>query len=130
MTIGLVTYGGTITGIFEQALNPDNAPFVPPAIVSPSAVESPGVVPATEASLPAAPETIGTCTMTWVEYTSGDLGGKTRAMVWEEIVADRVRGSGMTPREFYDLVVERNPDLVADGYEFRRGKTYLLPECQ
>jgi hypothetical protein len=36
----------------------------------------------------------------------------------------------MTPREFYDQVVEHNPELEADDYEFMAGKTYLLPECQ
>jgi hypothetical protein len=35
----------------------------------------------------------------------------------------------MTPRDFYDQVVEQNPELVADGYEFKQGKTYLLPRC-
>jgi hypothetical protein len=64
-----------------------------------------------------------------VEYPS-DLGAKSRAMVWEEIVAHQVEGSGMTHREFYDLVVEHNPDLETDGFEFKKGKTYLLPTCQ
>ena len=36
----------------------------------------------------------------------------------------------MTPREFYDLVAEHNPELEADDYEFKEGKTYVLPECQ
>lgn len=53
-----------------------------------------------------------------------------RSMVWEEIMVHQVSGSGMTHREFFDLVVEHNPDLIRDGYEFKRGKTYLLPECQ
>jgi hypothetical protein len=51
-------------------------------------------------------------------------------MVWEEIVMTQVKGSGMTERQFYNSVVEHNPDLVKDGYEFKTGKPYLLPECQ
>jgi hypothetical protein len=74
-------------------------------------------------------ETGAACTLAWVEYPA-DLGAKSRAVVWEEIVVHRVEGSGMTHREFYDLVVEHNPDLEIDGYEFKKGKTYLLPECQ
>ena len=42
----------------------------------------------------------------------------------------QVNGSDMTNRQFYDQVVEHNPDLVSDGYEFKSGKSYLLPECQ
>jgi hypothetical protein len=129
-TIGLARYGGILADIFGPALAPNSASTPPPAIISPSAAQSPITVPVTDASLPSTPETMGTCQMIWVEYTSGDLGGKSRATVWEEIVADQVRGSGMTPRDFYNLVVEHNPALIADGYEFKRGKTYLLPECQ
>lgn len=70
------------------------------------------------------------CTIIWVEHRPDDLGRKNRAMVWEQIVKFQVEGSGMTHREFFDLVVEHNPDLVTDDYEFKRGKTYLLPECQ
>ena len=44
--------------------------------------------------------------------------------------SDEVKASGMTPGKFYDLVVEHNPQLVEDDYEFKKGKTYLLPECQ
>jgi hypothetical protein len=69
------------------------------------------------------------CTIVWVEYP-GDLGRKTRARVYEQLVSDRVKAAGMTPREFYDQVVEHNPVLQADDYEFKEGKTYLLPECQ
>jgi hypothetical protein len=46
-------------------------------------------------------------------------------MVWKEIVADRVHGSGMTPSDFYKLVVEHNLHLITDGYEFKRGKAYF-----
>ena len=42
----------------------------------------------------------------------------------------KVNGSGMTARQFYDQVIEHNPDLVRDGYEFKEGKTYLLPACE
>jgi hypothetical protein len=69
------------------------------------------------------------CTIVWVEHTADDLGGRSRSMVWDEIVALQVQGSGMTASQFYDLVVEQNPDLIQDGYEFKKGKVYLLPEC-
>lgn len=36
----------------------------------------------------------------------------------------------MSPREFYNLGIEHNPDLTTDSYEFKKGKTYFLPECQ
>jgi hypothetical protein len=75
------------------------------------------------------PPTVVACTVIWVEYPQ-DLARKDRSTVWEEIVKFQVEGSGMTHREFYDLVVEHNPELVADDYEFKEGKTYLLPDCQ
>jgi hypothetical protein len=64
-----------------------------------------------------------------VEYPSEELAGKNRSMVWEEVVMEQVTNSGMSARQFYDEVLEHNPDLVRDGYEFKRGKTYLLPKC-
>jgi hypothetical protein len=70
------------------------------------------------------------CIIVWVEHTSEQLAAKNRSMVWEEIVMDKVRGSGMTDRQFYDQVVEKNSILKMDGYEFKKGKSYLLPECQ
>ena len=42
----------------------------------------------------------------------------------------QVNGSGLTPVQFYDLVVENNPHLITDGYVFTQGKKYLLPKCQ
>ena len=69
------------------------------------------------------------CVIVWVEHPT-DLGRKTRSWVYEQLVSDRVKGTGMTPREFYDQVVERNPVLEADDYEFKSGITYLLPQCQ
>jgi hypothetical protein len=51
-------------------------------------------------------------------------------MVWEEVVMEQVAVSEMTARQFYDEVLEHNPDLVRDGYEFKKGKTYLLPKCE
>ena len=69
------------------------------------------------------------CTVVWVEVSSDKLAGKNPAMVWAEIVLPQVNGSGMTSRQFYDQVLERNPELVRDGYEFKKGKTYWLPTC-
>jgi hypothetical protein len=51
-------------------------------------------------------------------------------MVWFEIVMSQVEGSGMTARQFFDQVVERNPALARDGYEFKKDKLYLLPQCR
>ena len=50
-------------------------------------------------------------------------------MAWVEVVQAKVEGSGMTSSQFYDLVVEQNPHLAADGYVFQAGKNYSLPEC-
>jgi len=69
------------------------------------------------------------CVIVWVEHPT-DLGRKTRSWVYEQLVSDQVKGTGMTPREFYDQVVEHNPVLEADDYEFKSGITYLLPQCQ
>jgi hypothetical protein len=70
------------------------------------------------------------CVIIWVEHQPDDLGKKSRARVWERFVSEEVKAAGMTPREFYEQVVEHNPHLVQDDYEFKKGKTYLLPECQ
>ncbi len=70
------------------------------------------------------------CNIIWVEHQADDLGKKSRAMVWEQKLSERVKTSGMTLREFYDSVVEHNPQLIGDDYEFKKGKTYFLPECQ
>lgn len=75
-------------------------------------------------------DTKSTCVIIWVQHQPDDLGRKSRARVYEEKVSDQVKAAGMTPREFYDLVVEHNPQLIQDDYEFKEGKTYLLPECQ
>jgi len=72
-----------------------------------------------------------TCSVIWEKYSdSSKLVNKNRSMVWDEIVSYLVVGSGMTPREFFDEVVERNPSLAIDGYVFRSGKEYLLPICK
>ena len=92
--------------------------------VSSTAMEEATIQP----TVPTEPDT--SCVIAWVEQTSEKLAARNRSMVWEEIVMDQVRGSGMTDRQFYDQVVERNPQLKADGYEFKKGKTYLLPECE
>ncbi len=73
---------------------------------------------------------LGTCEIIWEEYQESDLSNKNRSMVWDEIVYQRVRGSGMTARIFFDLVVDQNSSLAADGYVFKQGKIYLLPRCK
>jgi hypothetical protein len=95
----------------------------------PSLRSTPVETPIDETSSTAA-DKASACVVVWVENKSDDLGKKSRATVWEEKVSDRVKASGMTPHEFYDLVVEHNPQLIRDEYEFKKGKIYLLPECQ
>lgn len=69
------------------------------------------------------------CEIVWGEEPGDALAGKTRAMVWVEVIQAKVEGSGMTSSQFYDLVVEHNPHLAADGYVFQTGKNYSLPAC-
>ena len=72
----------------------------------------------------------GSCNLAWVEYPSEEIAGMNRSMVWVQVVFFQVRGSGMTARQFYGEVVAHNTQLASDGYEFKRGKTYLLPKCE
>jgi hypothetical protein len=102
--------------VFSASPTSDDAPIQSPSPVSDETVP----VSATGAA----------CVLVWVEQPSEELAGKNRAMVWEEVVMPQVDGSGMTARQFYDQVLEHNPDLVRDGYEFKQGKTYLLPRCE
>jgi hypothetical protein len=106
-------------------------PFWPWTTGSPTPEETPVQQPTSipTPTLPAS-ETAGACGLVWVEYPSEELAGKNRSMVWEEVVMDQVAGSGMTAGLFYDEVLEHNPDLVRDGYEFKQGKSYLLPKCE
>jgi hypothetical protein len=78
----------------------------------------------------AVPTDDGICTIVWVQYKRSSLAGMYRSLVWEEIVVNQVNGSGMTEKQFNSLVVQHNPVLREDGYEFKKGKSYLLPECQ
>jgi hypothetical protein len=95
------------------------------AEATPSLTASPALATVTAFS-----STQAACTLVWVEYPSDALAGKNRSMVWAEVVMPRINSSGMTARQFYDLVLEQNPQLVRDGYEFKKGKTYLLPDCE
>lgn len=83
-----------------------------------------------EAGEEAAPAPPGGCALVWAAYPGEELVNKNRSMVWNEIVSQQVRGSGMEARDFYQAVVDHNPTLADDGYEFKRGKTYLLPRCE
>lgn len=69
------------------------------------------------------------CAVVWEEY-DGDLAGKNRSMVWNEVVGAEVKESGLAWQEFSSLVVEKNPALAGDGYEFKAGKVYVLPRCR
>ena len=121
----------TFSGIFAQLNIPLVPTKIPPTTVSPAITAAPSrpiSMTPTPPTVVAATDSV--CTIVWVEHPQDNLAHKSRSWVWEEIVKLKVEGSGMTTREFYDLVVEHNPELEADDYEFMEGKTYLLPECQ
>jgi hypothetical protein len=121
----------TWSEIFDQLNIPLVSTRIPQTTVSPPINEVPsGTATATPTPPTVVADTDAVCTIVWVEHPQDNLARKSRSRVWEEIVKFKVEGSGMTPREFYDLVVEHNPELEADDYEFKEGKTYLLPECQ
>lgn len=102
--------------------------FMPPALPTLSPGERPSVTAVPTQRSVTATGSAG-CEIVWAAH-AGELVDQTRAMVWEAIVADRVAGSGMTARDFYDEVVERNPVLRDDGYVFVQGETYTLPQCR
>lgn len=115
--IGLIPYLDTIKNMFQRPGLGSVPAETPLAVASPTSAAPVGA-------------TQPTCVIIWVEHQPDDLGKKSRATVWEQIISDEVKASGMTHREFYDLVVEHNPQLIQDEYEFKKGKTYFLPECQ
>ena len=132
--IGAVSSSVFLADTFSEIFNQLNIPLVsttiPPTGVSPAIT----AVPSESSTATPIPPTVvaateAICTVVWVEHPQ-DLGRKTRARVYEELVSDRVKNAGMTPREFYDQVVEHNPVLEADDYEFKSGITYVLPQCQ
>ena len=117
--IGFIPYSETFLGFVQR-------PFRGPSLTA-TPVETPRVAVSPAASVVG---TMPECVIVWVQHQPDDLGKKSRSKVWEQIVSDEVKATGMTPRKFYDLVAEHNPQLVEDDYEFKKGKTYLLPECQ
>ena len=126
-----VFFAEAFSGIFAQLNIPLVSTSIPGTTASPAIAGVPtDIATATPVppTVPAATDAV--CTIVWVEHPQGNLARKSRSWVWEEIVKFKVEGSGMTHREFYDLVVEHNPALEADDYEFKEGKTYLLPECR
>ena len=126
-----VFFADTWSEIFTQLNIPLVSTRIPQATARPALTDVPsGTIPVTPFPPTAVAATDAVCTIIWVEHPQDNLARKSRSRVWEQIVKFRVEGSGMTPREFYDLVVEHNPELEADDYEFKEGKTYLLPECQ
>ena len=120
--LGYIPYLGSVSTAMESLL--------PQLYTQPIATK---ISPETESTLrvPNGTNEIDTtCIIVWEEYPFDDLANKNRSMVWEEIVLTEVEGSGMTASQFYDLVVEKNPHLAVDGYEFKGDKKYLLPECR
>jgi hypothetical protein len=120
---------GNISDTLQELVIPYISTRTAHAMDPPASNESPSTV-TDETSLQPVSASGETCTIVWVKHGADDLAGKNRSMVWEEIVQAQVHGSGLSPREFYNLVIKHNPDLVTDGYEFKKGKTYFLPECQ
>lgn len=119
--IGFIPYTETFMDFVQR-------PFRHPSLTAtPVKTKTPGVVVSPAASVVI---TKSECVIVWVLHQPDDLGKKTRSKVWEQIVSDEVKDSGMTPQKFYDLVGKHNPQLVEDDYEFKKGKKYLLPECQ
>jgi hypothetical protein len=115
--IGFIPYIDTVQNMFQRPILRSFPAETPLDEASPTSAAPVG-------------DTKPTCMIIWVEHQPDDLGKKSRATIWEQKVSDQVKASGMTPREFYDLVVEHNPQLIQDEYEFKKGKTYFLPECQ
>lgn len=101
-----------------------------PGSIATARPNTPDVTSAAPIELEPSPDAASACTIIWVEVGAEGLANKNRAMVWEQTIRERVAGSGMTDRQFYDQVVERNPALKADGYVFLEGKTYYLPQCE
>ena len=133
--IGVVSSSVFMADTWSEIFARINVPLVltriPQTTVSPPINDVPsGIITVTPIRPTVVASTEVACTIVWVEHPQDNLARKSRSTVWEEIVKFKVDGSGMTPREFYDSVVEHNPELVADDYEFKKGKTYLLPECQ
>ena len=133
--IGVVSSSVFMADTWSEIFAQLNIPLVSTRI--PQTTGSPPIneVPSGTATATPVPPTVvadidAVCTIVWVEHPQDNLARKSRSRVWEEIVKFKVDGSGMTPREFYDLVAEHNPELEADDYEFKKGKTYVLPECQ
>lgn len=122
--IGAISFTLETFEFFPQSTKTSTKAASPTAEAPPISQEATPVQPTVT------PTTETICTIVWVEHPSDRLAARNRSMVWEDLVKEQVRGSGMTNRQFYDQVVERNPHLAADGYEFKRGKTYLLPECE
>lgn len=117
--IGFLSYSETFLDYVRKTFERPTPQLVTTA--TPPALPSPTLALA---------NTKAACIIIWVEHSADNLGRKSRARVYEELVSDQVKDAGMTPRKFYDQVVEHNPVLVEDGYEFKTGKTYLLPQCQ
>jgi hypothetical protein len=107
---------------------PQNRHFAPTPTSHPTPTKIPQDAPVLEAPPVSTLQT--NCSIEWVEYQSNDLAGKNRSMVWEEIVSFQVKGSGMTAKQFYDQVLEKNPTLIEDDFVFSSDKSYYLPVCK
>jgi hypothetical protein len=116
--IGILAYSDTLLDFAKKTF--EGRPFQPPTTATPGTLPTPTF---------AAANPNASCVIVWVEYPD-DLGQKSRAWVYENLIGGPAKAAGLTPRVFYDQVVEHNPILEADDYEFMTGQTYLLPECQ
>jgi hypothetical protein len=116
--LGLLAYSDTLVEFAKRTFQGQPSP--PALTATPETLPSPTFAVANPKE---------TCVIVWVEYAD-DLGHRSRAWVYENLIAGPVKAAGLTPRAFYDQVLEHNPVLEADDYEFMPGQTYLLPECQ
>jgi hypothetical protein len=118
----------TLAEIFAQLNIPLVSTRIPPTTVSPTITVPPTGIGAATSIPPAVAANTGTgCTIVWFEHPEDNLARKSRSRVWEEIVNFQVEGSGMTPREFYDLVVEAQSGAGSGRLRVRGRKDLSAP---
>ena len=127
--IGFVPYWRPFVESAQTAFQRIRVSATPAATLKPGEPTVAPVKPG-EPTATLAPAKISPCVVIWIEHPEDDLGKKSRAKVYERVISQQVKDTGMTAKQFYDLVVEHNPQLIGDDYEFKKGKTYNLPVCQ
>jgi hypothetical protein len=81
----------------------------------------------TQSSEPTVNEQNQNSGLCWTFELSGFSGN--RSQVWDKVLSNQIKQK-ITYEQFLKLVIEKNPGLQEDGYEFKSNKVYLLPvEC-